>query len=182
MVEAVKESLILNRIVGSKVFNITVEGDSIIPDTKPDILNSINATGNVCIYKKEVMEGKIRLDGNVNVYLMYLADSTEGRIRGFNTSVDFSEILDFPGATANMMLDENIVIKEIECKVLNGRKVNLKIMLEITANLSSNEKEEIVKEVNNVADLQKQVVTLRMNSLERARYYKSKCKRNIDNW
>jgi len=176
MVEAVKESLILNRIVGSKNFNVTAQGDCIIPDIKPDILNSINMTGNVCIYKKEIMEGKIRLDGNVNIYLMYLADEVEdGRIRGFNGNIDFTEVLDFPGATPNMILDEKIMIKELECKVLNGRKVNLKAMLDITANLSMNEKEEIVKEINNVDDIQTQVVTLKMNSLVRAKFHKSKC-------
>ena len=182
MVEAVKESLCINRIVGSKNFNVTVEGDCIIPDSKPDILNSINMTGNVCIYKKEIMDGKIRIDGNVNVYLMYLADSEDGRIRGFNGSIDFTEILDFPGAKPNMMLDEKITIKELECKVLNGRKVNLKAMLEITADLSMNEKEEIVKEIKNVDDVQTQVVNLKMNSLVRAKFHKSKRKRDINNW
>ena len=181
MVEAVKEKLCINRIVGSKNFNVTVEGDCIIPDTKPDILNSINMTGNVCVYKKEIMEGKIRLDGNVNIYLMYLADCEEGRIRGINCSLDFTEILDFPGVEPGMMLDEEINIKGIECKVLNGRKVSLKAMLEITANVSMNENEEIVKEVSNVDDIQTQVTTLRMNSLVRAKFNKSKCKRNINN-
>lgn len=181
MVEAVKENLILNRIVGSKVFNITVEGDCIIPDIKPDILNAINTTSNVCIYKKEILEGKIRLDGNVNIYVMYLADSEDGRIRGFNGNIDFTEILDFPGATPDMTLDENIIIREIECKVLNGRKVSFKAMLEVTANLSMNEKEEIVKEISNVDDIQTQVVNLKMNSLLRAKFNESKCKRNINN-
>ena len=181
MVEAIKESLVLNKIVGSKVYNVTVEGDCIIPDIKPDILNSISATGNVCIYKKDILEGKIRLDGNINVYVMYIADCDEGRIRGFNGNIDFTEILDFSGTSPNMMLDENIQIKEIECKVLNGRKVNLKVILEITANLSMNEKEEIVKEISNVEDIQTQTVNLKMNSLVRARYNKSKRKRNSNN-
>ena len=182
MLETIKENLVLNRIVGSKIFNVTVEGDCIIPDIKPDILNSINMTGNVCIYKKEVLEGKIRLDGNVNIYFMYLADSEKGRIRGTNANIDFSEILDFPGAKPNMFLNEKITIKELECKVLNGRKVNLKAIMEITANLSINEKEEIVKEINNVDDIQTQVVNIKMNSLIRTKFYKSKCKRDSYNW
>lgn len=165
MIDTVKENLCINKIVGSKNFNITVQGDAVIPDTKPDILNSINMTGNVCLYKKEILEGKIRLDGNVNIYLMYLADSENEKIRGFNTSIDFTEILDFPGIEAKMQLDEEITIKEIECKVLNGRKVNFKVILEVKANVFSNEKEEIVKEINNVEDIQTQIKTLKMNSL-----------------
>ena len=165
MIEAVKENLCINRIVGSKTYTVTVEGDVIIPDTKPDILNPISVTGNVCIYKKEILEGKIRLDGNVNTYIMYLADSTEKTIRGFSGSIDFTEILDFPGIDSKMSLDEEITIKQIECKVLNGRKVNLKAILEIKADVFLNEKEEIVREVNNIDDIQSQMMTLNMNSL-----------------
>ncbi len=165
MVEAVKENLCINKIVGSKTFQINVQGDTIIPDTKPDILSEISANGNVCIYKKEVMEDKIRLDGNVNIYLMYLADTEEGRIRGCSSTIDFTEILDFPGVNPKMVLDENIEIKKIECKVLNGRKVSFNVFLEVNVNVSSNENEEIVKEINNVDDIQLQITPLQMNSL-----------------
>lgn len=165
MIETVKENLCINRIIGSKNFNLTIEGDVVIPDTKPDILSAVNMTGNVCIYKKEILEGKIRLDGNVNIYLMYMADSQNSRIRGFNTSIDFTEILDFPGIQPNMILDEEIVIKNIECKVLNGRKVNLKVMLDVKADVFSNEKEELVKEINNIEDIQAQITLLKLNSL-----------------
>ena len=54
MIDTLKENLCINKAVGSKNFNITVQGDAVIPDTKPDILNSINMTGNVCLYKKEI--------------------------------------------------------------------------------------------------------------------------------
>lgn len=165
MIETVKENLCINKIIGSKNFNLTIEGDVVIPDTKPDILSAVNMTGNVCIYKKEILEGKIRLDGNVNIYLMYMADSQNNRIRGFNTSIDFTEILDFAGIQPNMILDEEIIIKNIECKVLNGRKVNLKVMLDVKADVFSNEKEELVKEISNVEDIQTQIVSLKLNSL-----------------
>lgn len=51
-----KENVCVNKIVGQKLENIVVEGDIIVPDIKPDILNTISSCGNVCIYKKEAME------------------------------------------------------------------------------------------------------------------------------
>ena len=47
-----KETVCVNQIVGQKVETVTVEGDMIVPDIKPDILNTISNSGNVCIYKK----------------------------------------------------------------------------------------------------------------------------------
>lgn len=49
MIDAIKDSLCINKIVGNKTFQITVEGDSIIPDTKPDILSDISASRK-CVY------------------------------------------------------------------------------------------------------------------------------------
>lgn len=49
MIDAIKESLCINKIVGNKTFQIMIEGDSIIPDTKPDILSSIS-TSRECVY------------------------------------------------------------------------------------------------------------------------------------
>lgn len=56
MIDVKVESLCVNKIVGSKTFEITIEGDSIIPDSKPDILSDVTTSGNVCIYKKEILE------------------------------------------------------------------------------------------------------------------------------
>ena len=52
MVETTNENLSVNRLVSEKNEVVFVEGDMIVPDSKPDILNTINTSGNVCIYKK----------------------------------------------------------------------------------------------------------------------------------
>ena len=49
-----KETLNVNKVVCEKKEMINVQGDMIVPDSKPDILNTINTSGNVCIYKKEL--------------------------------------------------------------------------------------------------------------------------------
>lgn len=44
MIDAIKENLCINKIVGNKNFQIVIEGDCIIPDVKPDILSDISTT------------------------------------------------------------------------------------------------------------------------------------------
>ena len=56
MVETTNENLSVNRLVSEKNEVIFVEGDMIVPDSKPDILNTINTSGNLFIYKKEVID------------------------------------------------------------------------------------------------------------------------------
>ena len=84
-VETSNKNINVNRIVSKKKESFILEEDIIIPDVKPDILKEISENGNVCIYKREAQDGKVRLEGNVNIYLIYLADSEKDNIRGLNT-------------------------------------------------------------------------------------------------
>lgn len=111
-VDMAKESLCINKIVGQKTEKFMVEGDMIVPDIKPDILNTISTTGNVCIYKKEVLEGKIRIDGEVQVYVIYLADNENEETRSLSTSVDFTQIIDFENCNSGMSLEEMVWVRK----------------------------------------------------------------------
>ena len=154
ILETKKENLCINQIVGQSENTINVEGDIIIPDIKPDILNAINTSGNVCIYKKDIMDGKIKIDGGVNVYVMYMPDGESQNIRSLNTNIDFTAVLELDEARIGMTSSEEINIKNIECKVLNGRKINLKIYLQVKIKVCSNEDVNLIKEINNSQDIQ----------------------------
>ena len=54
-----KETICINQVIGQKTDTAMVEEDFVVPDIKPDILNTIRTNGNVCIYKKEIMEGRM---------------------------------------------------------------------------------------------------------------------------
>lgn len=153
-IETAKDSLSLNQIIEQKTDTFMIEDDCIVPDIKPDILNIINHSGIVCVYKKEIMDGKIKIDGSVNTYLMYLADTEENQVRSLNTNLDFSKVIEMEKAKSNMMLDTNISLKSIECKILNGRKIHLKAMIETEIKISSNENVEYVSQITNANDVQ----------------------------
>ncbi len=90
LLETEKENVCINQIVGQKRDEIVVEGDVIVNDIKPDVLSIVSASGIPCVYKKEVMDGKIRLDGSMNIYVIYLADSEDSTVRSINTVLDFT--------------------------------------------------------------------------------------------
>lgn len=119
----------------------------------------------MCIYKKEVLEGKIRIDGEVKVYVIYLADNEMAETRSLNTSIDFTQIIDFEGCNSQMSLDEAVSIKSLECKILNGRKINVRASLEFEGTLYLNENVDILKQVNNLRDIQSLERNLTVNSL-----------------
>ena len=178
-IEASKKTICIKRIVSQQIKKFELNEDVIIPDIKPDILKSIKENGNVCIYKKEVLDGKIKLDGSVNIYIIYLADSDKDNIRGINTNIDFKEIFDCKEAKSSMCLEEKVNIKSIECKVLNGRKVTLKIEMEAVLVLYINEDISVVNNIENIMDLQKINKNIRINSVIGSNTIKTYAKETI---
>ncbi len=154
VVETAKNQIILNQIVGQKKENRQVEADVIVNDIKPDVLNVITTNGVVNIYKKEVMEGKIRVDGTISTYIVYIADDEQAQVRSLNTSLDFTQIIDMENAKEGMDAQVKVAVKSFDTRMMNGRKLNVKANLEISANISSNESFEIVTGIENLNNIQ----------------------------
>ena len=164
-IDVSKEQICVNKLVCEKKEIVFVEEDMIVPDSKPDILNTINMSGNVCVYKKEIMDGKVKIDGSVNTYIMYLPDSKEDNLRGLNASIEFSQSIVIPECKEDMQAVICVEIKDLECKVLNGRKINVRAGLEIRVKIYSNEDIDIISEINNINDIQVLDKTFEVNSL-----------------
>lgn len=165
ILETVNENLCVNKLIATKKEIQMVEGDIIVPDAKPDILNTICTSGMVCIYKKEVLDEKVRMDGNINTYIMYLAEDEQDKIRGINTSLDFSEVIPVSNAQEGMEAIIKNKLKTIECKVINGRKIGVKATLEIEIKVYAKEEVEIINEIQNNQGIQILKEDLKINSL-----------------
>ena len=165
VVETSKENLCINKLVAQKQEIIFVEKDMIVPDAKPDILNTICTSGVICLYKTEVQDEKVRIDGSLNTYIMYLADNSEDKARGINTSLDFSENINIPNCAEGMYSNVNVSAKSIECKVINGRKIGIKASLEVKIEVYSNEDVQIVNNIEDDESIQILKEELNVNSL-----------------
>ena len=165
LVETGKETLCINQIIGQKNITDIIEEDFVVPDIKPDILNSINTSGTVCIYKKDVMDGKIKIDGCINTYIIYLADNEQGQIRSINTNLDFSKTIEFEALKETMAVESNVTIKQIECRVINGRKINIKAIIDIELKAFSNENFDFMSSIKDIDDIQLLKNNVDINSL-----------------
>ena len=159
------EDICVNRIVERKKENIIIENDVIVPDIKPDIVSSINTSGNVCIYKKEIVDGKAKIDGCIDTYIIYISDTEEGSIRALNTSLDFSKTIELPNSNSDMDLEIEMNLKTMDCNVINGRKVNVKAYLEVNIKTYTKEDVQILKEVKNINSIQTLNKNIIINSL-----------------
>ena len=178
-IEVLQDNLCVNRLIEGKKKEITLESSIIVPDIKPDIVKPIDLSGNVCIYKKEIINGRVKIDGTIDSNIIYLVDSGDELIRGLNSNIDFSEFLEIDSNISQADIDANIVLKNMECDVLNGRKVNLKATIEINVRLYSNDGISILKDINGISGIQKLNKIVQLNSMVGKNTTKAIAKENI---
>ena len=178
--ELEKNNLSINQIATQKLDTIICEGDCIVPDIKPDLLSIITTSGIVNVYKKEIMDGKVRIDGAVNTYTMYIAEE-EGKkqIRSINYILDFSQVINLEAAKADMLSDIEVSLKNVESKIINERKISVKAMLELDIKLYTNNSEEFITGIKDIKDLQKMEQTMIVNSLMGNEKTKAQAKETI---
>lgn len=160
------EKICLNQLIDQRESSFFVEENIIIPDIKPDILSTINSSGNIYVYKKELTNGKLRIDGGVQVYITYLADNEANNIRGIHTTIDFSQSIELTDIPDNIDFRCKLSIKNIECKILNGRKVNVKVTIGTSIDIYSNTEKDILKSVSNNERVQIISNSVNINSLK----------------
>lgn len=148
-----KEKLKISNSVLYKNKTIELTGDIIVPDIKPDIVSIINTNGNVYIYKKEIMSKKIRIDGNLDSHIIYLADN--GETRSISATLNFLETVEDENIMENTKLNYNIKILNIESKVLNERKISINAQVELVCSLKENKEIEIINSLDDCEGIEK---------------------------
>ena len=142
-----KNTIVINRRLATFSRNIEVNGDIIVPDIKPDILSIISTNGNAYIYREEINTGRVRVDGNLDTYTVYLSDN--GETRSIQSTLNFSENFDDSRITDKSIIRSRVYIENIESKMLNERKISIKASLRIQAQVYSKEEIEISSNFEN---------------------------------
>lgn len=134
-----KQLVKINKKVLSKEKEVNLSLDFIVPDVKPDIVAIVDTNASTYIYKEEISNQRIRLDGNVDSKVLYLSDS--GETRSLSVMLDFSEVIDDQQISSQLQYYSSIELLNIETKILNERKINVSAIAKI--NVAFYEAEEI---------------------------------------
>lgn len=164
-VEIEKGKFNVNQIVTNKNENVNIESDCIVPDVKPDIVEISGNSGIVNVYKKEVSDGKIRIDGCIVTYIMYKAnENNKNTVRSISHTIDFSQIFAIENATSEMLENTKVRLQNIQCKIINERKINIKANLNFQIKLFTSSSVEFVNNVK-VDDIQKLEKSFTINNV-----------------
>jgi LysM repeat protein len=167
----------VNRKKFSKNKETQIIEDVIVPDVKEDLVSIIDVNGIAYAYKIEKTNGKIKIDGNLDCYIVYISSS--GDTRGISSTLNFSDLLESNEIKDEMTLKYNIDISKIEAKILNERKLNITASLKISYELYERQKLEIYNEFNEVEGVQVKSQLQTLNSIVGINTGKAQIKESI---
>lgn len=167
----------INKKVVEKLKMVEVVGDIIVPDIKPDIINIINTNGNAYIYKEDISQGKLRVDGNIDTYVVYLSDN--GETRSMQTTISFIENIEDINVKEGMQAKYNINIESLDTKVLNERKISIRANLRIKAEFFEKTEMKIFEELDERPQVEKLKETVNIKSIIGMNHTKVSIKEDI---
>lgn len=169
--------VIVNKKVSKSVKILEVSGDIIVPDIKPDIAGIINTNGVPYIYKEDIGKSKIRFDGNIDSYIVYLADN--GETRSIQTTLSFSDSIEDDRIKEGCFSKEQVILESIESKVLNERKISVKAILKIKIEVFEKAEVEITNDFDEFENVEKLKETLVIKSLVGSNKVRTSIKEDI---
>ena len=157
-----KEKVCLNRKVKTILKKLELKSDILVPDIKPDIVSIINTNGIPYVIKENVEYGKVKVEGNIESYIIYLADTGENR--SISTTLSFFEVIEDERIKENSVIDVRPMIVNIENKILNERKVELTIYLVLKIEISEEDEIELLSEYDDY-DIEKLEKNLKIKNI-----------------
>lgn len=172
-----KNMVVINKKMASVSKTLEISGDVIVPDIKPDILNIINTNGIPYIYKEDIGNGRVRLDGNVDTYVVYLADN--GETRSIQTTLSFSESIEEATITESSFSRQSVSLEMIESKVLNERKISIRASVKIKCEVFEKSEIEINNDFEKIENIEMLKETLNIKSVIGSNRVKTSIKEDI---
>ena len=145
------DKILLNQEIERKKDILVVEDSIIIPDINPDVLSIIDTSSNLFVYKKELSNGKIRVDGGIKLDTIYTADDEKNSTRAIHNSLDFSKVIDIKEQNIeNSNFSCTLSVKNIDSKIINGRKISIKASIEYELTICSDVEFEYISQIDDI--------------------------------
>lgn len=131
----IRQSLNLSMPVSKGAVEFGVDGDIIVPDVLPDILKVIQVDGNAAVSEKKVVDGKLSVEGHLDLKILYIPDDDTSKIKSIITSFSFSHTLSATAMEENTYADLSVDVSKVEFQLTNSRKLKVKSVISLMYNI-----------------------------------------------
>jgi len=163
--ELMKKNIRMNRQKSKAVNQITLDEDSNVPDTKPDIGSIIQDSGTIKVESSKVMDNYVILSGGLEIKILYISDNGEKQLHRMNTRLPFEEKLNLDGVNAGDNISLKWTMEDLRVQMINSRKISIQALVVFAASIEEIYDAQAGVEVQGVEELSTMTKTLEPLSL-----------------
>lgn len=152
--ELIKEAIRVNQIAGEEVAQTIIETDIIVPDVKPDISRVLLLDGDVFVNGTEAAQDRVALDGVFRYKILYAPEGSEDPVKSIVGAHNFDLSIGITGVRQGMKTRALCEVEHVEYEILNGRKLNIKAVLKVSANAGTEVDHNLAYDLEGLDDLQ----------------------------
>jgi len=153
-VELVKDMFKAEQILGENMAQAIVEGDIIVPDSKPDITRILTVDGTIFVSKKEATENNLSVEGTIHFKILYASDKGDDPLYNIDSATEFKQNIDIAGLKSKMESDVQVEIEHVDYTINNDRKIGVKAVINLMARGIEEKEIEIAKDVDGLEDVE----------------------------
>lgn len=162
--ELIKENIKVNDSVFCSPLRKMIEGDMIVPDTKPDILKVLQADAVSRISECEVTDGALIIRGRVDITVLYIPDSERSSVTSMSASFEFEEEAADKGIKPEDTAFVNSAVERAEFSLINSRKLRIKSVVGFESEVLRQKQIELAVDAGEEIEIKRSTVTLRSSA------------------
>ena len=131
--ELAKETMVWREEAGRQASQILLEGDVIVPDSKPDLQELLRCEGSVKIRDKRVSDDRIGFSGELELLVLYAGKNGEQPLYTMKSSLPMEDFIHMDGLEPDMEITLDANLEHLDCEIINDRKLSVKAVVGVEA-------------------------------------------------
>ncbi len=132
-INLIRENVKMEQSIENISTQILLEGDIIVPDINPDILEILENDANIVIDRISVSENRINYIGKLEIQILYLAKGENAQICSMHNIIPIDDFINAEGLNEEMWAEVIPTIQNIDYTILNDRKISTRSIINICA-------------------------------------------------
>lgn len=147
-----KEAVNLTSCVGREQSQLVLEGDIIVPDTRPDMRTLLRTRAACQLERHEASSDRVNFYGKLVIKALYLAKGAEKPVHSLTLTAPIEDFIQLDGVDRDMWTDVTAEIAHMEYKMVNDRKVNYRAVIDITASAHAKVSPDVVVSIEGLSE------------------------------
>lgn len=178
--EILKKGITIDKKIGKETSQVLVEGDIIVPDTKPDIDMVLEANGSAYIDSKDIVNDRITFRGNLDINVLFIAKGENKPVYNMQSTYPINDFINIEGIDKNMTVFTTCNITNLDYKLINDRKVSFRAILDVTSEVLAKESIEAVTTIDGLDEKQMKVTNINVNKVACTKFDRFNIKDDIE--